>query len=229
MSEDTTPETLPGGEPNVPPSGGQEAVTSGETSLSGVRDVIKTITGKDFPTDEAAIKSVKDTYKYVGSEQAKVGSKIKQLSERFKTDENGLIKLMENVLNAPETPSSAVAPAATQQPGISEMDALMKEVQEVKFFDEHPEYKDHRKEITALRDLTKKSIRDVVEDPTLKGLLEKAKTADSTERTRSALHSTPELGSVRDKMTEARAALSSGNDSLAKQTAVGSVIDTFLK
>lgn len=72
-NEDITVDTVPEGV-DVAPAEGGEAV-GGETkeqtppSDSISLDEIKEVLGKDFPSKEAALKSVKDTYNHVGQKQ----------------------------------------------------------------------------------------------------------------------------------------------------------------
>ena len=83
--------------------------------------------------------------------------------------------------------------------------------------------------IGELRDTTGKPIRQVVELPAVKTLVEKARSFDEAERSRSVLHSNPKLGQVRDKLTESREALEKGDVNTAKSGAVGAVLDAFLR
>lgn len=63
MEEDNlTTESLPDEAQNVPSPGGQVA----ESEVASLKDVLNTALGKDFPSDEAALKAVKDTFSFVG-------------------------------------------------------------------------------------------------------------------------------------------------------------------
>jgi len=63
MEEDNlTTESLPDGAQNVPSPGGDVA----ESEVASLKDVLNTALGKDFPSDEAALKAVKDTFNFVG-------------------------------------------------------------------------------------------------------------------------------------------------------------------
>lgn len=81
MSDDITPNSLAGGN-DVVPTDGQGAVPQDDpnnSSAVSLRELVKQATGKDFPSDEAALKSIKDTFSYVG----KAGQVEKEL-ERIK-------------------------------------------------------------------------------------------------------------------------------------------------
>lgn len=227
MPEDTTSQALPDGN-DVVPSGGLEAVSeTSEAKLTGVKDIISQITGKQFPTDEAAAKSLKDTYSFVGGAGMKAQKLMNELKDKLQKDEKGVLTLMETLATNPN-PQSTPAPVHAADPTIfNEMAALRKQVEETQFFDERPELKEYRGMIAELRDTTGKPIRDVVELPAIKTLVEKARSYDAAERSRSVLHSNPKLGQVRDKLTEAKEAANNGDLNTAKASAVSAVLSSY--
>lgn len=82
----TTPTDIATGGEGVAPAAEQVAGTNetSDTSVS-LRDLLKNVLGKDFPSDEAAVKSLKDTYSYVG----KAGQVQKEL-DLMKQQTNGI-------------------------------------------------------------------------------------------------------------------------------------------
>lgn len=76
MNEDfNNPNPLSGGA-DVPSSDG----TGSESKVVGIKDVLAQTLGKEFPTDEAALKAVKDTFSYVGKRKEQIAAEMKQES-----------------------------------------------------------------------------------------------------------------------------------------------------
>lgn len=225
MPEDTTSPALPDGS-DVIPAGGQEAVrTASDAQQTGIRDIVSQITGKNFPSDEAAAKSLKDTYAFVGGAGMKAQKLMNDLKVKLQKDESGVLNLMENLAT---NPNPYQAPTSAGDLTVfNEIAGLKKQVEESSFYDERPELKEYRSIIGDLRDQTGKPIREVVELPAVKTLVEKARSFDTAERSRSVLHSNPKLGQVRDKLTEAHEAMNRGDINAAKQGAVSAVLDSF--
>lgn len=64
MTDVINPSTaVPGTEQNVPAAGGQENAAS----AASLKDIVKTATGREYPTDEAALEGIKNTYQMVGA------------------------------------------------------------------------------------------------------------------------------------------------------------------
>lgn len=237
MPEDITSQALPGGENiNVAPADGTGAVSdTSEAKLAGVKDVLSQILGKSFPTDEAAAKSLKDTYAFVGGAGMKAQKLMNELKQKFNQDESGVLKFMENVVQNPNplniqnpVPQAPVSAPTADPAMFNKIAELQKQMEETQFFnEERPDLKEYRRAIAEIRDATGKPIREVVELPSIKTLIEKAKTSDEAERSRSVLHSNPQLGQVRDKLTEARDAIEKGQVTQAKSTVVSAVLDAY--
>lgn len=103
-------DTLAGGEQNVPLADGSEAVS--EVEALGLSE-LNQLTGKNFPTKEAALKSIKDTFSYVGQ--------VGQLK-------NELAQVKAAVANPTDVNSK--------------LQSLETQLKEASFYAEHPEYKD---------------------------------------------------------------------------------------
>ena len=94
MNEVITPETLPDGSQLNPADGGGAAHDAGSISLADLSKIL----GKEFPDVETALKSVKDTYSYVGS-QAQYREKIGALAETLGTDEEGVLTTIDTLMS----------------------------------------------------------------------------------------------------------------------------------
>jgi hypothetical protein len=77
-NNDITDETLPETEVKTEVKDGQEAVKSNES----IKDVLSKELGKDFPSDEAALKAVKDTFSYVGKKKEDVAKEVAQTNTK---------------------------------------------------------------------------------------------------------------------------------------------------
>ena len=94
-NENTTPETLPEGEaPQETPLDSQEGAAPNvnepkDVNEMSLKDINETL-GKDFPSKEAALKSIKDTYSYIGKKQEANKSEVDTSNfidkDRYETD-----------------------------------------------------------------------------------------------------------------------------------------------
>lgn len=80
--KDTTTEPLADGA-DITPADGKEAVDNIESE--SIKDILSKELGKEFPTDEAALKSVKDTFSYVGKKKEDIKEEVKK--EEPQTDD----------------------------------------------------------------------------------------------------------------------------------------------
>lgn len=80
MNEIITPPVLPGTEANVPASGNNGAVSNTDEVVT-VKDLMEQVTGKQFPDDETALKSLKDTYAWGAQNAQKVTTLEQQLNQ----------------------------------------------------------------------------------------------------------------------------------------------------
>lgn len=224
MPKDNTSSILPGAV-GVDAAGDGGAVQNGESQAGNVAKLLSEALGKEFPNDEAALKSVKDTFNYVG-QASKYKEVIASIKKVHSVDDAGALKLMESLSNqtnaAPASP--AVAPNDTTAKAVAELGS---QVEEMTFYAKNPDMEPYREVLTELRSTTGKSLHEVSELPSVKKLVEKAKAHDEAERKRSVLHSNSRLGQVKDKMQEAREAAKTGNISQAASKATAAVMEAF--
>lgn len=108
--------------------GTETASAAGE--VTSIKDVLGKTLGKEFNSDEAALKSVKDTFKYVGMKEEQIAQKIKaDLEAKF--------------AGVPE-----------------KLSQLEKQQKEGNFYAEHPEYKPYRDVVSKYGDDPEKVIAD---------------------------------------------------------------------
>jgi hypothetical protein len=224
MPDDITPDTLPGGNDVVPPDGKEAVAKIGETPQIEIKDILSEHLGKEFKTNESALKAVKDTFNYVGGVGA-YRETMKVLTEKLATDEAGVFKLMESIATNPNAPAaSAGADISALQ---AEVAATSRRVEELEYFKGNPEMEQFKDTLLGLAKSTGKPIAEVAKDPILEPLFAKAKSYDEAERSRSVVHSNPRLGQVRDKMAEAKEMQKAGDYDGAVATAIGAVVDSL--
>lgn len=166
--ENTTPEAVPGGD-DVTPAEGGEAVSGtsstqeqGTKPAPGVKDVIGQALGKEFKDDESALKSVKDTFSYVGKNKDQIKEEV--LSELKDSGE------------VPQTPDDLA----------NTVKSLNDKLTASEFYAEHPEYKEHKDLISQLGG----NPADVVESEVFKSVYAKiGKASESEEDSKSVLQS----------------------------------------
>lgn len=203
MSEDITSQTLPDADaPNGTAAAGGEGAGSetatGEEVVE-VKDLLKTVLNKDFPTNEAAIKSLQDTYKAV-------------------TEQGGTIKTLTQAKE--EAESKAVSPDLEAQ-----VQTLQTQVRDANFYAANPDF--NTPEAKALIEKFGGNPEEVVNDEVFKNAFGAITKTAEMEQSQSVLHTNPRLGVAQDGMTKASEALKSGDDAGAASAAVGAVLDAY--
>lgn len=197
MDELITPGALVETEPSgTPAATGAEA--GSETAVE-VKDLMKTILGKDFPTNELAIKSLSDTYSYVGT----MGQKVKTLETQLE-----------------DAKSQAVSPELADK-----VARLETEVAQATFFAANPTY--NTPEAKSLINAFGKNPEEVIKNEVfLKAFDAITKTAEM-EQSQSVLHTNPRMGTVQDNMTKASEAQKAGDDAGAHTQATMAVLEAY--
>ena len=103
------------------------------------------------------------------------------------------------------------------------MSSLEGQLRDANFYADNPQYKPYKAQIEKFGS----NPSDVVKDPVFLDMFKKVSAFDETEKSKSVLHNNPRLGKMTDKMTEAKQALSSGNQAKAEDDAVSAVLSAF--
>lgn len=172
-------------------------------SQPSFKDVLKEATGRDYPDDETALKSVTETYKYVGS----LGQKVKTLEEQI------------------ESQAPIEAPASTETPElVQQVETLTRELAETRFYNENPQYNNEvaKELITAMG-----GSPAVVESDAFQKAYSAIQATAEVEKSKSVLVSNPRLGQATDKISQARESLAEGNQEAAANAAVAAVLSAY--
>ena len=172
-------------------------------SQPSFKDVLKEATGRDYPDDETALKSVTETYKYVGS----LGQKVKTLEEQI------------------ESQAPIEAPASTETPElVQQVETLTRELAETRFYNENPQYNNEvaKELITAMG-----GNPVVVESDAFQKAYSAIQATAEVEKSKSVLVSNPRLGQATDKISQARESLAEGNQEAAANAAVSAVLSAY--
>ncbi len=212
MSEDITSGSLPAGasEGSASTDGSETAST---VEAGTIAKTLSKVLGKEFKDDASALKSVKDTYKMVGS----VGQIKKQLETAGLSEADALTKL-----TATSAPQSAQPSSDVTQ----EIAALREQLEETQLVADRPELKEH---LGLLKDLRSsgQSLREASESEKFKNVFDKVHGYDEIQKSKSVLESSPRLGRVRNKTEEARKLSEEGKQMAANKSAVSAVLDAF--
>lgn len=235
MEEVITPETLPDGSQLNPADGGG-ADRTGSISLDQLSEVL----GKDFKDVDGALKSIKDTYGYVGS-QAQYNEKIGALASALGTDESGVLSTIETLMEEINNGNGG----GNEAPVVVPQDGGQYVTKEDMFFMNNKEIADLRDVLTPLKNASDET-RDMpwesfVASDTAKKVIDPIIGYREVQSRNSILDSSPRLGSAVDKIgqagqkvQEAETAMRTGDTQAAnramndaRQSAVGSVIDAY--
>jgi hypothetical protein len=228
MSEDnTSPEPITD-ETDVISSDGTEAASN------AVKDILSNVLGKDFVSDEDAIKSVKDTYQYVGKAGKYQKAVEAVMTAKGLSEDNAVKFIMDSATKEPEETTGTAKDIVDGAPvrGNNNQDdskfISREEFEEKTFYAENKEYEPYKELISALRKekgLTSPS--EVIELDSFKGIYEKAKAADEIEKSKSVLSTNPRLGQAVDRLTQAREASAAGKVATAASLVADSVIEAY--
>jgi len=201
----------------------KETEDGGEADKSqedvGLKDKLGEALGKEFPDDETALKAVKDTFSYVGEigNIKELKSVMGQLQKIFNTDQKGVLNKVEEIAKTGGTgkidPTKFVA---------------KDDFERSNFYLNNPDYKPYSRLVeTYYKANPDKSREEIVEMDEFKEDFEKIKAHDEAEKAKSVLKSSPRLGRVTDKISEAKEAQNKGDQTTAEQKAVDAVLDAF--
>lgn len=182
---------------------GQADSSNNQSSGISLKDWAKNVLGKEFNDDQAAEKAIKDTFNYVGEY-----GQVKKLA-----DEKG-VDLKAAVQNFNKDDDRFVS---------------REQYQKDMFYKDNPSYAPYSKVINALSKELGVNISEVVKTDDFKNIYDKASKFEEIEKSKTVLRSNPQLGMVKDKISEAGKHLETGDINSAKQSAVSAVIDAFMK
>ena len=166
--------------------------------------------GKSFPSEESALKAVKDTFDYVG----KAGKSQKAIKA-----------VMEAKGVSEEEAVSFITDSVKEEKGNF---VSKEEFNQNAFYSEHPEYKDYKRIVETWRRANPTETREIiVASDDFKEQFDKIKSHDEAEKQKSVLHSNPRLGAVKDKLSQAKESYNKGNFKKAGDTAVDAVLDQY--
>lgn len=202
MEEVITQETLADGSQLNPADGG----SADQTSSISLEDLSKVL-GKEYKDPETALKSVKDTFNYVG-DVGKVKNLINDAKAKLGTDEAGVLtalnKLMEEQTTTTTPEVKVDAPAQPSTEGFITRDQYHEDM----FFSKNENLAEVRDILTPLKNASPET-KAMPWEAFVAG--EQAKKVVDTfigykevQSQKSVLESNPRLGTATDKLTEAR-------------------------
>lgn len=250
MEEITTPQTATEGGDPAPETPGTDPASAGEgadgsgTDNSVSLDQIKEALGKDFKDVDGALKSIKDTYNFVGS-QAEYREKIDSLATALGTDEAGVLSTLNSLamnLNDQGAPEG-VQPEDTTPAQPEGNFVTREELDENNFFAKNENLSDIRDVLAPLKERHGEDMTwdQFAQTDMAKKVIEPITGFREIEQQKSALESNPRLGAVSDTMSKARESMAAANDAAragdrqgavqaensARQSAIAGVIEAY--
>jgi len=181
-----------------PAPAGEGADGSGNSiSLEALSEAL----GKDFKDVDGALKSVKDTFSYVGS-QAQFKEQVDSLATALGTDEAGVLSTLENLATSMnnDPKEDPVEPAPTGD------FVTREELDENNFFAENKELADLQDVLSPLKDAHGQDMSwaEFAQTDQAKKVIEPITGFREMEQQKSALESNSRLGAATDTMSDAR-------------------------
>jgi hypothetical protein len=199
----------------VPESSGEQSEgVENVAEAKAIKDILGEAIGRNFKSDEDAIKSVRETFSYVG--------KAGQIEKNY----NDLIKQIN--MDNEQNNGVQVTPVA-EQPNVdfsSEIKKVEEKFSEELFYSKNSQYEPYREVLTALKTQHGKSLSEVVQLDSFNNLYEAAEAKAQADKNKTVLESNSRLGQVVDKFTEAKE-LMDKNPEAAKDMATKAVIDIY--
>lgn len=199
----------------VPESSGEQSEgVENVAEAKAIKDILGEAIGRNFKSDEDAIKSVKETFSYVG--------KAGQIEKNY----NDLIKQI-NMDNEQDNVVQDTT-IAEQNPVdfTSEIKKVEEKFSEELFYSKNPQYEPYREVLTALKTTHGKSLSEVVQNDSFKNLYEAAEAKAQADKAKTVLESNSRLGQVVDKFTEAKEMMEKSPEA-AKDLATKAVLDVY--
>lgn len=243
MEEITTPEPATEAdqvaEATNPESAGEGADGS-DNSVS--LDALSEVLGKDFKDADGALKSIKDTYNYVGS-QAQFKEQVSELATALNTDEAGVLSTLNQLatnMNQPNEPAAEENQPAEQE---DRNFVTREEMDEQNFFNKNENLADLKDVLTPLKEAHGQDMSwdEFAQTEAAQKVIEPITGYREMEQQKSALESNSRLGAVSDTMTKANESLNAAKqaaqsgdttaanqaENSARESAVAGVIEAF--
>lgn len=225
-NEAANPQTPSPGEPSASSPGG-------ESNDALKLEEINALVGRNYTNLDDAKAALAETYKTVGA-LGTLKPLMTDLTKRFGTDEDGVIKLMEENLKTPPQQAPDLSGIVTKE-----------QYEEDMFFSKNSEYEPLRATAKAIKnsadELKAMPWAQFVEQDAFKTVFEPYKEVNELKSSRSVLESNSRLGQVTDKVKEAKEHAQAARQSLmqgdlaganasneaARKSATASVIEAF--
>lgn len=224
MSETVIPTDSIPEEAHVTSSEGKSADES-QLSLEKLNEFL----GRDYRDVDTALKSVKETYDFIGKRDD-LRQSLEKVMEAKGWDEKTALNNLQNLMSTQEEVTPA--PQGQDNNEVSELkkQLAMKDAQyaEDRFFDKNPQYENIKNIIKPLKqsgefkDLSWDEFKDT---DVVKTTFEAFSTANEAQSKKSVVESNPRLGAASDKLTNARVALEAGDSQTARASAVAAVTE----
>lgn len=217
MSEVITQETVP-----VAPL---ESAPEGEGADSQISlEKLNEFLGKDYKDVDTALKSVKDTFSFVGKRD-ELRETLEGVMKATGSDEQTVLEKLQSMSQTQETNPESVDQVAELQ---KQMLAERQQYSEDRFFDKNPDFEGIKNIIKPLKgtaEFSAMSWDEFKDTDTVKAVFETYSTAQEAQSKKSVVESNPRIGAASDKMSNARQALESGDMANARDSAIGAVVD----
>ena len=201
MSDQHTTDSFLPDEQGVSSADGSAAVADLESLTELDLESLNKALGKEFKDVPTALKSIKDTFNFVGK-AGNYRSTMETLTKTLGLSEDEVLKSM--ITNAG---SAAKDTAPTKAAKKEDAQYLTREQYETDmFFAKNGDLEPHRTVLEALAKAKGVSVQEAASSDDFKPIFEKVKGFEEIQSKRTVLESNPRLGSVTNKLDEARKA-----------------------
>ena len=185
-----------------------------------LKEVLGKTLGKEFASNEAALKAIHDTSKYVGK-AGKYEAAVKAVMTSKSMTEDQAVEFIKNSANV------VVPPVKPEAPDMSGF-VSKAEFEEQNFYAKKPELEPYKDVIKAFKASNPTlSLEDITKLDVVKNVIDKAIAHDKITKQKSILHTNPKLQVAQDNMSKAKEQVGKGEVKQAQDNALKAVMDAF--
>lgn len=215
MEEITTPNPATDADPVAPATDPAPAGNGADGSGNSIPlATLKEVLGKDFVDADGALKSIKDTYSYVGS-QAQFKEQVGTIAQALGTDEAGVLEVLTELSMSLENQPAAPTDGAPEEQNPKEGNFVTREeLDENNFFAANPQLADLKAALGPIKAAHGQDMSwsEFAQTDIAKNIIGPITGFREIEQQKSALESNPRLGAVTDSMSKARESMAAANE-----------------
>lgn len=228
MTIDNPSDALAGGEQNVPSTDGNtENAVDVKGESAPLHEVLNEALGTSYKSPEDAVTGLKETRNYVGR-AGKYAKAVDAVVKAKGVSEDDAVKYIMETVTTPTPVAPLVEAPKVETPVVKSEEFVSKaEFAKAMFYKDNPDLVPFSTVLDSMASTQGKSHVEVAKDETFTSLVNAKKAQDESDKSKSVLTSSPKLGQVADKMTQAQEAAKNGKHLQGAKLVTEAVMEAF--